>query len=134
MRKVLIYFFVNYHLLQFVVVFSTLAVTFLTLFAAQWAAFSGLKNLYMRFLVCKSSIYTPLLHLMTQLGRVRRAWKLYQSFEICSLVCPPIVTATAYYLRIWNTNCHVHFWCPYIYICMVSSNWESNENYFENYF
>ena len=47
LKKALISFFVNCYLLQFVVLFSTLSITFITLFAAQSAAFFGLKSLYM---------------------------------------------------------------------------------------
>ena len=98
--------------------FSTLSVTFLTLFAAQLAAFPNPKNLYYTEI---SSPYRSLrfmhfpttLHLMKQLRRVRRAWKFYWRFlgymhQFVRQSLQPLHTCHVHFhLHIFNSNCHL---------------------------
>ena len=120
MQGVLIYFILNCYLVQFLVLFSTLSITFFIPFSAQSTTFSCPKKLYWTGI---SSLYGAprlirfpvTLHLMAQLGRVRKRLKLLlKFFGTCPPVRPPIITATAYLSCLLpsshlNANCHLNY-------------------------
>ena len=102
MQGVLIYFSLNCHLVQFLVLFYTLSITFYTFFGPIHSFFRFKKKLYCTGISSpyhdpRLILFPVTLHLMAQLGRVRKRLKvLLKFFGTCPPVRPPIVTATAY--------------------------------------
>ena len=84
--KILIYFSLNCYLVQFVVIFSTLSITFLTRFCSQSTAFTGPRNLYWTAISSPCQLLDlfdfQLIYIWWHsLGKFERAWKFYLSFS-----------------------------------------------------
>ena len=107
MQRVFIYFLLNCYWVQFVGLFSTLSRTFFTSFSARSTALSSRKNMYWTgisspypapWLIC----FPVTFHLMAQLGRVRKKFKILLKFlGTCPPVChpiPPIISGFKGYL------------------------------------
>ena len=119
MKEVLKCFSVNCYSVQFLVLFSTLSITFLTLFLAQSTAFPNPKNLCW-IEIC--SLY-PAPRFIIYLY----IWwcKVVGFFGICPLVCPAIMTATVFFSCLFPTfGLHILIYAWYNRIK------ESNENRF----
>ena len=96
MQGAFIYFLLICYWVQFLGLFSTLSITFFTPLSARSTALSSPKIMYQTgisspypapWLIC----FPVTLHLMAQLGRVRKRLKiLLKFFGTCPPVCPPI--------------------------------------------
>ena len=134
----------NYYLVQFLVFFSTLPITYFTPFPVQSTIFSIPKNLYwteisIQYPAVPLISFPVTLHLTALLGRVRKRLNvLVKFFGTLVLARSPVIIFLEYLLcslpslHFKYKTVISNFWCPYLHIRYVwcSQKNESNKNYF----